>query len=249
MDKQALLDYYSNLLIIQYHDKPNAVADVGVKVNNATADFLITDLLDLLDVDTAIGAQLDLIGKIVGIDRSYISTEITGNQFNYLPYDTDEADVPDDYGFSTYITFDSIIANWIKYKDFLGTNRQLNDADYRYLIKLKIVKNYAKMTHKAVDDMLFSFFGNDVVADTRDDMTMNYFISSDLTTIMQAAISKNVLPKPLGVGIDYFISQENDFFGYCTYANENPNCQGFSTYADFDTKAGDFLTYDELIGA
>lgn len=249
IDKEALRKYYSNLLIIQYHNKPKAISEIELLSNTMTGDYLIADLIDLLDVDIAVGQQLDFIGKIVGIDRFYITPDITGVQFALLPYDVDPSSVPDDTGFKVYSDFDTKLGLWISYNDIIGTNRQLNDDDFRFLIKLKIVLNFGDAKHKSIDDSLFSFFGLDVVADTRDDMEMNYFIAFNLSAIIQAALYKEVLPKPLGVGLKYFIKEQNPFYGYATYSNFDPLAEGFSTYLDFDTKLGDFLTYSELLEA
>lgn len=65
-----LEDYYKNLLIIQYHDKAKAQAVVSNWVDCMVADGLLLDLPEAFNVDTAIGAQLDLIGKIVGLPRN-----------------------------------------------------------------------------------------------------------------------------------------------------------------------------------
>ena len=64
-----LEDYYKNLLIIQYHDKAKAQAVISNWVDCMVADGLFLDLPEAFNVDTAIGAQLDLIGKIVGLPR------------------------------------------------------------------------------------------------------------------------------------------------------------------------------------
>lgn len=64
-----LEDYYKNLLIIEYHGLPKAANTVGVWADCMTGDALLTELWDAFDIDTAIGAQLDAIGKFVGISR------------------------------------------------------------------------------------------------------------------------------------------------------------------------------------
>ena len=70
-----LEDYYKNLLIIQYHNKPKAQATVAQWVDCMTGDGIMPQLWDAFDVDTAIGAQLDAIGKFVGIGRNNLSDE------------------------------------------------------------------------------------------------------------------------------------------------------------------------------
>lgn len=70
-------NYYADLLIIQYRNKPNARATIKLGVDLYLADGLIFDLNNVLDIDTAVGQQLDLIGKILGVNR-----KINGFTFN-----------------------------------------------------------------------------------------------------------------------------------------------------------------------
>src|SRR5690554_1887946 len=64
-------DAYRDLLVIQYWSKPKARAEIelyaGVmeRIKDAAADFVAA-----YDLDTAVGAQLTVVGKIVGLLRS-----------------------------------------------------------------------------------------------------------------------------------------------------------------------------------
>lgn len=69
MTVEELKTYYADLLISQYKDKPNAYAMIKAIVDMAIMDLLPVDMRDAFDIDTAIGAQLDLLGKYQGIDR------------------------------------------------------------------------------------------------------------------------------------------------------------------------------------
>jgi hypothetical protein len=66
--------YYSNLLILQYHNKPKAKATVEA-VTSVLPDELIQEVNNGFSVDTAVGKQLDTLGSIVGVDRSYIDED------------------------------------------------------------------------------------------------------------------------------------------------------------------------------
>lgn len=63
--------YYSNLLIMQYHNKPKAKATVEATVG-LLPDDLIQEVINGFDLDTAVGTQLDTIGVYVGVDRYYL---------------------------------------------------------------------------------------------------------------------------------------------------------------------------------
>lgn len=66
----AFDDYYANLLIMQYHNKPRAKETI--KASTASIpDQLILDIINGFSVETAVGSQLDLLGVYVGVDRYY----------------------------------------------------------------------------------------------------------------------------------------------------------------------------------
>ena len=63
-------EYYANLLILQYRNKPKARDTIKIAANLFLSDGLVFQLEDLLDIDKAKGAWLDLIGKLVGAPRN-----------------------------------------------------------------------------------------------------------------------------------------------------------------------------------
>lgn len=67
---RELADYYVDRLIVQYRDLPKARDTVAIAVKQALADTLPQQLQDAWNVDTAVGAQLDVIGKYVGVPRN-----------------------------------------------------------------------------------------------------------------------------------------------------------------------------------
>lgn len=70
-----ITDYYKNLLIIQYNGLPKASQTIEVLTNAASGDELMLQLQEAFNVDTAIGAQLDLIGQLVGASRYGLSDD------------------------------------------------------------------------------------------------------------------------------------------------------------------------------
>ena len=123
----------------------------------------------------------------------------------------------------------------------------LNDEDYRILIKLKAISNTSTLSHKALEESLYDFFGNTVRMDSNGNMEMTYFVPKNKTPIIQAAIQKEVLPKPMGVRCNYIIEYDKKFYGYCTYTNQYAVYKtGFRSYSNPD-KVGEVLTYDKRI--
>jgi hypothetical protein len=65
---------YLKLIIMQYAGLPKAVADITVKVSSYSKIYsVINDFLTEIDVDTAIGEQLNLIGRIVGVRNAALT--------------------------------------------------------------------------------------------------------------------------------------------------------------------------------
>lgn len=67
--------YYSNLLIAQYHNKPKAKAHIEAIVKPIAIDFLPLSIQNAFNLDAATGVQLDTIGSYIGASR-----KITGQK-------------------------------------------------------------------------------------------------------------------------------------------------------------------------
>ena len=80
--------YLSNLLIIQYNNKPKAKATIEALSKLFPAD-LILSVIKAFDIDTSVGVMLDILGKYVGVDRWYSDTngeqkQLTDDEFRDL---------------------------------------------------------------------------------------------------------------------------------------------------------------------
>lgn len=70
MTTEDIITYYAKLLILQYVGKPKAYATIKALVRMVVMDQLPVDVQDAFSIDTAVGDQLDILGKYVGADRS-----------------------------------------------------------------------------------------------------------------------------------------------------------------------------------
>lgn len=123
----------------------------------------------------------------------------------------------------------------------------LDDEDYRILIKLKAISNTSDLSHRSLEEALYNFFGNSVRMDSDGNMEMTYFVPKNKTPIIQAAIQKEVLPRPMGVRCSYIIEYDKRFFGFCTYQNQTVVYKtGFRSYNN-PNKVGEVLTYSKRI--
>lgn len=69
MTTEEIVNYYVNLLILQYIKLPKAAATIYANVLPIIMDQLPDAVLNAFNVDTAVGQQLDWIGKYVGVTR------------------------------------------------------------------------------------------------------------------------------------------------------------------------------------
>lgn len=245
---QELLEYYLNLLIIQYKEKPKMRATLSALVAEAIMENLAFMVRDGFDIETATGKQLDIIGKYVGVDRFYSGQEFNEEYFGLVSYGNETPNMQ--VGFSTYADFETKVGRTLQYFEIVGGGLQLSDEDYRVILKLKIIQNNINHSHKEIDESLVAFFGNTVRADSQGDMTMIYFVPKDLTAIVKVAIEKEVLPKPMGVELQYLIPTDKELFGFANYSGTPSSfTKGFSTYSTFDTADGGVLTYNKLVEA
>lgn len=198
-----LHEYYANLLIVQYNGKPKAQAHIKFLVDLIFANVILLQIQEAFDWRTAVGAQLDIIGKWVGVTRNYNGSFLWGN--TYLSYPRSNQLTPDDetdnlqHGYSDYENFDDDGAV-LTYQDLGYVEQQLSDDDYRTIIGLKIIKNNINHTAKNIDDAIWTYFNGEVYT-TWDDLEITYHYPASLTTLIEVCNYKNVLPAPTGVNI------------------------------------------------
>lgn len=69
MTDQELQEYYSGLLIIQYANLPKAKATIEAMVDPVIMNQLPTNVMNAFNLETAVGVQLDTLGKYIGVSR------------------------------------------------------------------------------------------------------------------------------------------------------------------------------------
>ena len=72
MEDQRTIDYYTNLLISQYAEKPKAKATIEALIRNTGPGKLLNDIAEAFDIDTARGAQLDILARYFNAPRTYV---------------------------------------------------------------------------------------------------------------------------------------------------------------------------------
>lgn len=205
---EELLKYYANLLIVQYNGKPKAKATIEMltKIIYGVVDTpLFLQIQDAFDWKTAVGNQLDIIGKWVGVSKVYQGLLYWGKTFLSYPSwnDLTPSDNTDNlqHGYSDYSTFDTDTGGTLTYNELGFVEQELDPEQFRTVIGLKIIKNSITLTAKNIDDAVWEYFGGQVYT-TWDDMKITYHYPDSLNTVMTVCKYKNVLPAPIGVSID-----------------------------------------------
>lgn len=202
---KQLQEYYSNTLIIQYNSKPKATATIEMLVQLVYMNAILMQIRDAFDWRTAVGKQLDIIGKWVGVSRIYQRNNMTGKTYFAYPGWDDSTDSLQ-HGYSDYDTFTSDTGNDLTYNELNALEAGLTDDEYRTVIGLKIIKNSINHTAKNIDDAIWKYFGGQVYT-TWTDYEITYHYPAELTTIIEASYAKNVLPAPIGININILTTE------------------------------------------
>lgn len=195
-----LIDYYANLLIVQYHNKPKATATIKLLAKLLLANLILLRIRDCFDWKTAIGAQLDIIGKWVGISRFYDGQKFEEEAWFAL-IDWDRGGDNLQGGFSTFSDFETLEGGFLDYPNLFITQNQLSDNMFRQVIGLKIIKNNINCTEREIDNAIWNYFKGKVYT-VWEPHVLAYYYPSDLRGLFSIALSKEVLPCPTGCKID-----------------------------------------------
>lgn len=146
----------------------------------------------LYDIDSAVGSQLDTIGKWVGIGR-LLKIAITGV---YFSLDSSDPALGWDVG------------AWQGPDDANSGLTNLNDADYRLLLKWRIAANGwdGTMSQAAtIWNGVFAGVQQVIIQDYQDMSFAVGFVGPPLTSIQKAMLVQGYLPiKPSGVRIAFY---------------------------------------------
>jgi len=172
-------------------------------------------LLQNRSIDTAVGEQLDVIGRIVGQEREIVNAEA----FPFFGYEGAES--AQSYG---DLNSDRVGGYYWDATKPISGNVRLSDDQYRIFIKAKIMKNITRSTPEDVISFIKFVFDVDSV------QIMNDFGAGATIVIIGQAISPFVLailesykddpyrsyfvPKTLGVRYDFMINEGTGYFGF-----------------------------------
>lgn len=179
---------------------------VTIAETDVTLPIAVQNAFNVTGSNPAVGVQLDVIGKYVGVSRT-------------------------SQGFTTQITLD--------------------DHDFTTLIQLAIIQNSAGSSTYEIVKLLNQFFPNEIFMFDRQTMEIDYYISSIVGSqdLVQVFITEGLLPKPMGVRIRTIIyfPDVSIFFGFRSYTAPAFKGTPFNTYADGFNPTWKWLSYADAI--
>lgn len=176
----------------QYRDKPKAVAwyEIARKLGGSI-EAAAQAVRKSYDIDTAVGEQLNVIGRIVVAPRSFVGSI----PMNPALFDlTDGDEFGDDGAMFSALTIDQ--------------DGQLSDDLYRLVIKAKIIKNNGDATiENILDGMNFMLPRADVLRVTDgEDMSFSIEFYGQITNLERyALLNAGLVPKPQAVRFNGFL--------------------------------------------
>jgi len=201
----------SNLLIWQYRGKPKAKATIVALQREADEVFKSAlDLTKVLSIEDATGFALDLVGRHVGIGRE-LPMFIEKTYFGW--YGDDSA-----AGWG--------IGEWYRYGSALRDKTLMDDDDYRFMIKAKILKNFQIADLADLIDSARYLLGEDVNIVDGYDMAMTVILPFNYLNSLKTYAIKymDVLRRPVTVQYRFFQIDANKPFGWA----HDPTAAGFN---------------------
>lgn len=218
IDLENVIDYYVNLLIIQYNQLEKAKATVNLQVRTLLNDDIYSQVQDGYNLDTAVGKQLDVLGTYIGLDRNGAFEIINPNNnlFGVIANDSLQSDAL--FGVVDNAQFETIDAHILgaEEDDFI-TSQQLNDESYRFVLQLKVLQNNINHSEKEINEAVFEKFSGQLVpSSVTGSMAMSYIIDNNIVPLALIAFQKGVLPRPMAVKLNYLIRKppSGNFFGF-----------------------------------
>lgn len=176
----------------QYRDKPKSAAWYAIaRKLGGSIEAAAEAVRKSYDIDTAVGEQLNVIGRIVVAPRSFVgSLPMSPGLFDL----TNGDEFGDDDAMFSALTIDQ--------------DGQLSDELYRLVIKAKIVKNNGDATiENILDGMSFLLPTAEVLRVTDgEDMSFSIEFYGQITNLERfALLNAGLVPKPQAVRFNGFL--------------------------------------------
>lgn len=198
MTDQELIDYYVNLLVIQYKILPNATGTINAVATEVVANQIYSQVLNGFSIQTAIGAQLEILASYVGAPRTIFAYNPAILYFALPAYSTTPVTA---IGFASYADAVDPTDDWLLYTTS-PTTYVLTDGQLRLLIEYLIAVHASDHTLYSIDRILQTFFGTYAELIDNGNMTITYqHQAADPNLLFSIVNQLNQLPRPAGVEV------------------------------------------------
>mgnify|MGYP001416124106 CR=1 FL=1 len=197
-----MLQDYIKLITPEHRFKPKYIEWISVALGMVNdLQNLFSQLNSAFDIDTAVGAQLDVLGRILNLSRN-------------LPYQPQVSD-----GKNPVFSWGEDrtgLGGWgVGYWLMSGLSPVLNDDYYRILLKAAIIKNQWNGTANSLLNLINKLFGNSgLLFQVQDGQDMSFtviaFGTADPLT-MDMLKHAVMIPHPEGVKINIVVSDTKVF--------------------------------------
>lgn len=208
-------------LAVQYSESVNLIAYIQTLLTEAdTLEQVFQGLLTDRWIDTAEGANLDIIGALVGQPRILVDATAL-SYFGFLTA-TGAA------SFGSIL--DPAVGGRFRAIDEITTgNRELTDDEYRVFIRARIIKNSTMATIQEIIEAVKFVLDVDQVILVEGATSYIVQIGKELTANEKIFITNtDLIPKPAGVGVGYQEYDATAAFGF----GGIPTSLGFGTIGD-----------------
>jgi hypothetical protein len=191
---------YMSLITSEHNQKPNFMTLVGVLTAGlGDATEAIANLIPEFSLDTAVGAQLDIVGLWIGQSRVIPNVLLTGF-FGFSEVSTGDPDgLQEPFG---ELTNPSIGGVWYSLGQTSAGTTVLSDSAYLTLLKAKIVQNQWDGTLSGMEEALQFILGVACSIADPGDLKLTINVPLPITPLEQALISSlDIVPRPAGVQI------------------------------------------------
>jgi hypothetical protein len=185
----------------QFKDKPIIDKYIRLLIGEwSEMQVVLQDLQQLRSIDTAVGAQLDIIGEIVGRPRGLVTAEL----FYYFGFES----APLGGSFAS-TTDPTVGAPWYSIDAPTGISREPSDEEYRLILKAKIIKNRTmSRPEDVINAYKFLFQAGAVTIDEYEPAKVRIGIGKILTNVERGLLfdlggAGTLLPKTVGVNYVY----------------------------------------------
>lgn len=225
-------------LATQFKESTNLIAYIRTLLAESdTLESVIQSIITERALDTAVGKQLDIIGEIVGQSREVVDA----TAFSYFGFVGPVQSNP----FGT-LGNPTIGGRFIAVGEPITGFRELNDEEYRFYIRAKIIKNNTLSTP---EDIIFQMTFVLGVTETQPQpavvlaegnaaytVSIGIPVSQNILTLLR---TESLIAKTAGVSFNYqTYFDANDFFGFSGV----PNAGGFgSTFSGGGSPMGTLI--------